>query len=224
MCGRYALGDPDSLAARFGIVALIQTRITPRFNIAPSQQVPVVVGGPEGRALKLMRWGFQPAWMKQPKGAPPINARAETLAERPMFREAVARGRCIIPSTGFYEWVAAPGEKAKRPMHLRLKGGGLFGFAGLWTAAPDGEPTCAIVTTAANALIEPLHTRMPVILDPEDEALWLDPDLTEAAAVLAYLQALPPERMELYPVGPLVSSARNDGPELIEASSQPTLL
>ena len=215
MCGRYTVRDPDSIAARFGIVDFHETKIPPRFNVAPSQLVPVVVEAIDGRALRLMRWGFQPAWMKQPKGPPPINARAETLVERSMFRSALARGRCLIPADGFYEWAEVPGRKAKQPMYIRLVGGPVFGFAGLHTTAPDGEPTCAIVTTAANEFIRPLHHRMPVILDPSAEADWLDPALEDPAAALACLQPVPAERMEAYPVGPGVSSVRNDGPQLV---------
>src|SRR6476646_167854 len=166
MCGRYIVGDPTSIAARFGIIPFHETRIPPpRFNIAPSQAVLTVVDGTSGREIRTMEWGFRPAWLKGPKGPPPINARAETLLERPMFRGALARGRCILPADGFYEWVAAAG-KAKQPVHVRLRGGGLFGFAGLYAEAEDG-PTCVIITTAANDLIAPLHQRMPVILDPD---------------------------------------------------------
>jgi putative SOS response-associated peptidase YedK len=215
MCGRYTVRDPDSIAARFGIDDFHETKIPPRFNVAPAQLVPVVVREPTGRALRPMRWGFQPAWMKQPKGPPPINARAETLVERPLFRAALARGRCLIPADGFYEWAARPGQRSKQPMYLRLKDGGVFAFAGLYTAAPDGELTCAIITTGANELVRTIHERMPVILEPEQEALWLDPAVTDPAAALACLRPLPGERMEMYPVGPGVSSTRNDGPQLV---------
>jgi putative SOS response-associated peptidase YedK len=206
--------DPDSIAARFGIADCHETKVPPRFNIAPSHVVPVVVEGTDGRALRLMRWGFQPAWMKQRRG-PPINARAETLVERPLFRSALARGRCLIPADGFYEWVDRPGQKSKQPVYIRLLGGPVFGFAGLYTTDPHGEPTCAIVTTAANHFIRPLHHRMPVILDPAAEADWLDPALEDPTAAPACLRPVPAGRMEAYPVGSGVSSARNDGPQLV---------
>jgi putative SOS response-associated peptidase YedK len=218
MCGRYTAGDPDSVAARYGFVDFHETKLEPRFNVAASQAVPVVVGGPDGPALRLMRWGFQPSWMKEPRRPPRINARSESLLEKPLFRDALARGRCIIPADGFYEWVAVPGQRAKRPMHFRLRGGEPFGFAGLYTVAPDGQETCAIVTTAANELIAPLHHRMPAILEVADEPLWLDPSATDPRTVLPCLRPLPAERMEAFPVGPLVSSVRNDGPELIRPS------
>ena len=214
MCGRYTLGDPESIAARYGFQDFHETKITPRFNVAPSQVVTTIVSTPGGLRPRAMRWGFHPAWMTDPKRPPPINARAEGLLEGRLFRGALRHGRVSIPADGFYEWVAVPGGRAKRPMHIRLQGGGLFVFAGLSTTAPDGAETCAIVTTSANELIAPLHHRMPVILDPEDEATWLDPE-TDPGHALALLRPYPAERMELYPVAPLVSSVRNDGPELI---------
>jgi putative SOS response-associated peptidase YedK len=215
MCGRYTVRNPDSIAARFGIADFHETKIPPRFNVAPSQVVPVVVEGTDGRAFRRMRWGFQPAWMQQPEGPPPINARAETLVERPMFRSALARGRCLIPADGFYEWAARPRRNTKQPVYIRLVGGPVFGFAGQYTITPDGEPTCAIFTTAASEFIRPLHHRMPVILDPAAEAAWLGPALEDPAAALACLRPVPGGRMEAYPVGPGVSSAHNEGPDLV---------
>ena len=218
MCGRYTLTNPDDIAARFGLGALTETRIEPRFNVAPSQQVPVIVGHDDKPTLELMRWGLQPAWMRDDgKRPPPINARSETLLERPMFRGAVAHGRCLIPANGFYEWKVVPGQKAKQPMYIRLKGGEMFAFAGLYTHGRDDVgPTCVIVTTAANEVLSPIHERMPVILDRSFEADWLDPDLDDPRAALAALQVVPPDLLEAYPVATLVSSVRNDGPSLIE--------
>ena len=216
MCGRYTLIDRPSIATRFGLLELGKPAMDPRFNIAPSQQVPVVVGTPQGRELRLMRWGFQPTWMRDPKRPPPINARAETLLERPLFRGATAHSRCLIPADGFYEWTEVPGRKGKQPMYLRLKSGELFGFAGLHVEGPEAQETCTIITTAANEVVAPIHDRMPVILDPEREGLWLDPAVTDLTAVLACLQSRANEQLEIRPVGPLVSSAQNDGPELIQ--------
>ena len=218
MCGRYTLGDPESIAARYGFQDFHETKIQPRFNIAPSQVVPVIVGTPDGPRPRAMRWGFHPAWMHEPKRPPPINARVEGLADGRLFRGALRHGRCAIPADGFYEWVAVPGERAKRPIHICLKGGGLFVFAGLSTTAPDGAETCAIITTSANELIAPLHERMPVILGRQDEEVWLDPE-TDPGHALDLLRPFPSERMEAYPVSPLVSSVLNDGPELIRRHS-----
>ena len=218
MCGRYTLTSPEDLAARFGLGALTETHIEPRYNVAPSQAVPVIVGGETGPNLVTMRWGFQPAWMRSDgQRPPPINARSESLLERPMFRGSVGKGRCLIPADGFYEWMAVPGRKTKQPMYIRLKGGGLFAFAGLYVQGPnDVGETCVIVTMAANDVLSPIHERMPVLLDRDFETRWLDPDLENGQAALAYLQPTPPDRFETFPVSSLVSSARNEGPELIE--------
>jgi putative SOS response-associated peptidase YedK len=218
MCGRYTLTSPEDIAARFGLGALTETHIEPRFNVAPSQGVPVIVGRDSGPALTTMRWGFQPAWMRgDGQRPPPINARSESLLERPMFRGAVAHTRCLVPADGFYEWMAIPGSKTKQPMYIRLKGGDLFAFAGLYVQGPnDVGDTCVIVTTAANEVLAPIHERMPVVLDRDVELRWLDPDLENGQAALAYLQPVPPERFEAFPVSSLVSSPRNQGPELIE--------
>jgi putative SOS response-associated peptidase YedK len=218
MCGRYTLANPEEIAERFGLEALSETRIEPRFNVAPSQGVLVVRGRENGPALDVMRWGFQPAWMKgDGKRPPPINARSESLLERPMFRGAVAHGRCLIPADGFYEWMVVPGQKAKQPMYIHLKNGEMFAFAGLHTYGGDEVgPTCVIVTTAANDVLAPIHERMPVILDRSVEEAWLDPNLDDGREALSYLKPVPPEMIEAYPVASLVSSVRNDGPELIE--------
>jgi putative SOS response-associated peptidase YedK len=222
MCGRYTLTSPAELQQRFGFVDFHETRpppAVPRFNVAPSQTVPVVVETPRGRILRPMRWGFRPAWMREaPKRPPPINARAETLLERPMFRGALTRGRCLIPADGFYEWAAVPGARTKRPIYFRLQDGGLFAFAGLYAIrddGPDAEATCVIITTAANELLAPFHDRMPVILEPEREAEWLDPSQTDPLSALSFLVAYPADQMVAYPVSSLVSAVGNDGPELI---------
>ena len=217
MCGRYTLTSPEDIAGRFGLGALTETHIEPRFNVAPSQGVPVIVGRESGPDLTTMRWGFQPAWMRMDgQRPPPINARSESLLDRPMFRGAVAHGRCLIPADGFYEWMAIPGSKTKQPMYIRLKGGELFAFAGLYVQGPnDVGETCVIVTTAANEALSPIHERMPVILERDVEMRWLDPDLEDGQAALSYLQPVAPERFESYPVSSLVSSYRNQGPELI---------
>ena len=142
-----------------------------------------------------------------------------SVATSPMFRDALQRTRCLIPADGFYEWQAVPGQKRKQPWYLRLRDGGLFAFAGLYTP-PRREAeipaTCAIITTTPNELAAPLHDRMPVILDPDAEAAWLDRQTVDSAALLPFLRPLPAARMEAYPVSSLVSSAQNDGPALIE--------
>ena len=218
MCGRYTLWHPARLVKQFGLAGQPLLPPEPRYNIAPSQDVPVIVASPDGRTLRAMRWGFQPGWMGEPRQPPPINARAETLLDRPLFRQALLGGRCVLPADGFYEWVQGKRRGQRQAMHIRLKGAELFGLAGLTTTDPNGRPTCAIVTTSANELIAPIHPRMPVILaEPEQQEIWLDPS-APLEAVLGCLQSYPADQMEAFPVGQLVSSPRNDGPQLLEAS------
>jgi putative SOS response-associated peptidase YedK len=219
MCGRFNLTSPAEIEARFGFFDWHEKRIEPRFNIAPSQDILTVIREvdqpPRGQ---MARWGLAPFWAKASgsKRPPPINARAESLAASPMFREALANGRCLIPATGSYEWQAQPGGGPKTPMHIRMKSGALFAFAGLWTTGSHGSaPTAAIVTCGPNALMAAIHNRMPAILRAEDEPLWLDPTVTDPARLLGLLQPFPPELMEAYAVSTLVNGFVNDGPELI---------
>jgi putative SOS response-associated peptidase YedK len=217
MCGRYTLTSPEDIAGRFGLGALTETSINPRFNVSPSQAVPVVRSRDDGPALEMMRWGFQPHWMKAGgKRPPPINARAETLLERPLFKGVAGKGRCLIPADGFYEWKIIDGQKTKQPMHIRLTDGSLFAFAGLWTWGGDEVgPTCAIVTTAPNDLLTTIHDRMPVILTEHGERLWMDLDapVEEALSVLA---PYPADLMEACAVSTAVNRAGRDAPEMVE--------
>ncbi len=221
MCGRFTLGVPEGIAARFDAVLDGAEGIVPRYNIAPTQRTPVVVAEADGRQVCGMRWGFRPAWARPSGGgAAPINARAETLRERPLFRGALARGRCLIPADGFYEWRVEPGQRAKQPYYIRRADGGLFAFAGLYTAG-DGEDgaTYAIITTAPNGMMGPIHDRMPAILRPEDEPLWLDRDRDDPAPALRLLRPYPDDLLVAYPVAARVSAPRADGPALIEPLS-----
>ena len=217
MCGRYTLTTPDDIAARFGLGALAETRIEPRFNVSPSQLVPVVRAKEEGPALEYMQWGFQPHWMQgKSKRPPPINARGETLLERPMFKGAAKSGRCLIPADGFYEWKVVPGQKTKQPMHIRLKGGDVFAFAGLWTwGGEEIGPTCAIITTAPNDLVAAIHDRMPVILTEHGERLWMDADAPTEEA-LSVLAPYPADLMEAFAVSTAVNRAGRDAAEMVE--------
>lgn len=222
MCGRFNLVDPRKIEERFGFFDWHEKRIEPRFNIAPSQDILTVVQLPDGsRSGQLARWGFAPFWADSAatRRPPPINARAESLANSPMFRDALATGRCLIPATGFYEWLTQPGTGLKVPMHIRLTTAESFAFAGLWVAGRHGgPPSAAIVTCAANSLMAAIHTRMPVILRPEDEARWLDPSF---GAPLGLLAPYPAEQLEAYPVAPLVNSFQNEGRELIAPTTLP---
>jgi putative SOS response-associated peptidase YedK len=217
MCGRFTLTtDPGAVARRFGAPPAQGGGGRPRYNIAPTQTV-ITVTEDGARRLEEMRWGLVPAWAKDPKsGSRMINARAETLAEKPAFRGVLRRRRCLIPADGFYEWPEGPGgRKAKQPMYVRLTTGEPFAFAGLWDEwrPPEGgEPlrTCTIVTTEANALLATFHHRMPVILAPEVEAVWLDPGLSDPEHLRSLLVPYPAEAMEAYPVSPEVNAVGND--------------
>ena len=215
MCGRFTLQlGADELAREFGLV-FSGLHIEKRFNIAPGQVVIVVRPAKAGRALDAMIWGLVPSWSKDPSGGPrPINARAETLAEKPMFRGPFKNGRCIIPASGFYEWKAE--GKAKTPWYIHPQGEPLFAFAGLsslWEG-PEGElRTCTIITTEPNALMAALHNRMPAILPREHWDAWLDPAERNPGRLL---QSFPEAGMAGHPVGPAVGNPNNEGLELIE--------
>lgn len=218
MCGRFTLHlGADDLAREFGLV-FSGLHIEKRFNIAPGQLVIVVRPAKGARVLEFMEWGLVPAWSKDPKAGPrPINARAETLAEKPMFRGPFRTGRCLIPASGFYEWKAE--GKAKAPWYIRPKDGPLFAFAGLTSLweGPEGElRTCTIVTTSPNALMAALHNRMPAILPREHWEAWLDPEQRDLARLTELLAPCPPEDMVAHPVGPAVGNPRNDHPALVE--------
>jgi putative SOS response-associated peptidase YedK len=221
MCGRFTLHhSTEQVAERFAVQQILFP-LEARYNIAPAQAVPVVANSPlvGARWLEAMKWGLVPFWSKDPEiGNRLINARAETVAEKPAYKQAIKRRRCIIPGDGFYEWKAETGGRV--PHHIRRRDGELFGFAGLWEEweSLDGSPlrTCAIITTAPNELMAPIHNRMPVILRPEDEGAWLDPELKDTGAIVAMLQPYPDEEMEAYPVTRYVNAPQNDDPSCIE--------
>jgi len=219
MCGRFTLIIPvDELQQSFPWL-LVHPELLPRYNIAPTQLVAVAPNTGENR-IELFRWGLIPSWAKDPKiGARMINARSETLAEKPSFRAAYRQRRCLVLADGFYEWRKEPGRKTKTPFYLQLKSGEPFAFAGLWEVwqAPDGlaVPSCTIITTRPNALVAPIHNRMPVILRPEAYQQWLDPAEQPPAQLQPLLQPYPAEEMTAYPVSRLVNNPRNDLPDCI---------
>jgi putative SOS response-associated peptidase YedK len=212
MCGRYTLTNTEQLSLRFGVA---EAPLEPRYNVAPSQQVPVIVAGRDGAELCMAVWGFRP--QRLPSDAPaPINARAETVAERPLFRGALARYRCLVPADGFYEWQAKDGRRGRQPYRFCLADDALFAFAGLYTPAEsDDRRTVAIITTAPNDLVAPVHNRMPAILTRDQEALWLDPEMRDPGIALACLGPYPADQMRGYPVSTLVSNVRNETPDVI---------
>jgi putative SOS response-associated peptidase YedK len=215
MCGRFTLTTtPDEVARHFGLDETPE--LAPRFNVAPGQPVATIDRArPDGRpALRLRRWGLVPHWAKDAKiGARTINARVETLAEKPAFRDAFRLRRCLVPADGFYEWAARAGA-GKQPFHVTLPGRRLFAFAGLWERwrDPAGQAleTCSLLTTAANARLRDVHDRMPVILAPADYASWLAPGPADAAALQRLVRGELAEALELHAVGRRVNDARVD--------------
>ena len=217
MCGSYSLiADLGALAERFEFDGDCLGH-TPSYNIAPTQMALTVTNG-DGRHASHMRWGLIPSWAKRASvGNRMINARAETVAERPSFRTALRRRRCLVLADGFYDWQR--NGASRRPMRITVESGEPFAFAGLWDAwrDPSGGTvrSCTIITTAANELLSPIHDRMPVILPRELESLWLDDDMQDPAALTGVLTPYPVELMEAYEVSTLVNSPSNDGPEVV---------
>lgn len=217
MCGRFTLTDPsDALAQLFEAVPANDLPDVPNFNICPTNHIHAVTLEDGTRRLRSLRWGFIPHWAKKENDGPLlINARAETIAEKPAFRAAARERRCLIPATGFYEWTK-DAEGNRLPWYIHTRADGPMAFAGVWQDWSKGDTlltTCAIVTTAANAPMSEIHHRMPVCLAPEDWALWLG----EAGKGAARLMTAPPDDyLEAYRVDPAVNSNRAHGAQLIE--------
>jgi putative SOS response-associated peptidase YedK len=211
MCGRFSLFSPaPALAEAFDLAGFPE--LAPRYNIAPTQPVLAVRASDTGREAALLRWGLVPPWAKDMRQAP-INARSETAADKPMFRHALRKRCCLVPASGFYEWAAAGGRK--QPYCFRARDEKPFAFAGLWErwGGPGGPvESCAILTTTANELVQPVHDRMPVIVPQPHWQAWLDRDMQDTAAVVPLLRPYPSDALRAYPVGLLVNSPKNDGP------------
>ena len=220
MCGRYTLTSGLTILQRRFSFAAEQLNLEPRYNLAPGQNAPVIVSE-DSNLLKLMRWGLVPSWAKETStGYKMINARAETLPEKPTFKKSLQRRRCLVVADGFFEWANVPGTRSKIPMRFVLRSREPFAFAGLWDTwgKPDGDElhTFTIITTQANDLLQPVHNRMPVILPQENEDLGLDPDNRDMERLVFLLQPYPSNEMVAYPVSPLVNSPKNDKPECIQ--------
>ena len=231
MCGRFVqASSPELLVARFGVDEPAAARHEPSYNVAPRATVYAVRdrAGCDGgsadrrRYLSDLRWGLIPSWAKDPKvGDRMINARAESLADKPAYERAFRRHRCLVPAEGFYEWQRR--GSGKQPMFIHRRDGEPMALAGLWAAWRDGDETdadwlrsCAIVTTNANDTVAPLHDRMPVVLEERDGDRWLDPGYGDVDALAHLLQPASDDLLVAYPVGTAVNSADNDGPELVE--------
>lgn len=219
MCGRYAITlPPEAMRALFSYGE--QPNFPPRYNVAPTQPVPVIRAHDGERQFILMRWGFIPGWVKDLKTFPLIiNIRAESAAEKPSFRAALTRRRCLMPADGFYEWhrTGAGRQSESRAYLFRRPDRGLFGFAALWETwhSPDGSEidTVALVNGPANGLMAAIHERCPVIVAPGDYDAWLDPN-AEAKHVAPLLQPPPDDLLEMARIGSAVNKVANDGPEV----------
>ena len=220
MCGRFTLIDVTGLGLRFRVQVTGDTPPAPRFNIAPTQMIPTITNEDGTRRLEQMRWGLIPAWAKSANQIrSSFNARDDKVASSGLWKRPLQRTRCLIPADGFYEWTGP--RNARRPQLIRLKSGSLLGFAGLfdtWQDRDSGDMirSCAIITTGPNELMEPIHDRMPVILDTEGEALWLDPATEDPDRLVSLLRPYPSEEMETYPVSTAVNSSRDDRQEMID--------
>ncbi|TCZ79392.1 SOS response-associated peptidase [Paenibacillus albiflavus] len=229
MCGRYTITVTfEELMLRFYIDGGKAPYHGPRYNVAPGQAVPAIINDGQHNRLGELRWGLVPSWAKDERSAyQMINARSETLLEKPAYRIPLQRKRCLIPADGFYEWKKV--GSGKQPMRMTLKNGELFAMAGLydtWINPADGSKlsTCTIITTTPNKLMAEIHDRMPVIIRQEDEPLWLSrsaqPDVN---ALLGLLRPYPADEMIAYPVSTKVGNVRNDDPSLIEEFGMGTL-
>ncbi|MEC2344945.1 SOS response-associated peptidase [Paenibacillus barengoltzii] len=220
MCGRFTITLPlDELIVRYLIMENRLAKFAPNYNVAPMQFIPAIIEGKQGNRLGELRWSLVPSWAKEDKiGASMINARAESLPDKPAFRKLLTTRRCLIPADGFYEWQQRAG--GKQPYRIVMKDGSPFAFAGLydiWTD-PQGNKlaTCTIITTEPNSLMAEIHNRMPVILQPAHEAEWLARDNTDTGSLLKLLQPYDAAKMRAYPVSSAVGNVRNNTKELLE--------
>lgn len=227
MCGRYALAqEHEALRIRFGFTEEPTSPFvhSSRFNIAPTQNAPIITNG-QYLKLRTMRWGLIPHWAEEAAiGNSLINARSETVAEKPSFRDAFRKQRCLVPATGFFEWKKEPLSKSKQPFFIATRNRGIFSFAGLWSIWKDPKTaeeilTYTILTTEPNDLMRGIHNRMPVILPVEREKEWLDLSSTPGA-LRELLAPYPSEFMDAFPVSKVVNSPRNDNPSCIAPLSK----
>jgi len=218
MCGRYVItSSPEAIRALFRY--LEQPDFPPRYNVAPTQPVPIVRIQAGARAFALVRWGLIPGWVKDPRDFTLlINARGETVSQKPAFRNAMQRRRCLFPADGFYEWKADGARR--RPYFIRPRNGGPIAFAGLWETwmGPNGEEveTACIVTTTASRTLAPIHDRMPVVIAPEAFDLWLDGARVDAATAAAMIMPAPEDLFVAYEISTAVNRTANDSATLIE--------
>lgn len=219
MCGRFTTTiDLEEIARHFNI-DVVEGEYQPLYNAAPSMEIPALTDSPS-RKLSFFCWGLVPSWANDPTiGNKLINARAETLAEKPSFRRAYQQRRCLIPADSFFEWKKE--KKSRIPYRIFMRNKSPFGLAGLWEVwSPSGGTplySCTIITTEANALLRPIHDRMPVIIKPQDYNLWLNPSVQEPFVLNSLLQPYPPEEMDICEVSPLINNPFNNSPDVIKS-------
>lgn len=227
MCGRYTLSQPGDILNQLGVPPDEQVEIPPSYNIAPTQDVPIVRADQDGgRHLAIVRWGLIPFWAKDEKiGNQMINARSESVAEKPAYKNAFKRRRCLLLADGFYEWQKQ--GKTKQPFHIYLEGHQPFTMAGLWERwdkGPEGPiESCTVLTTTPNSKTAEVHDRMPVILGPEARDLWLDVSIQDPELLTSVLLPYPAELMAMHPVSRAVNSPQNNGPELLRGMTDLSL-
>lgn len=219
MCGRYSLIPTENFYKRFKVNN--QLHLSPRYNVAPGELMPVVVRG-EQNTLVIMKWGLIPFWADDPKiGFKMINARAESISEKPSFRKAFRKQRCLVPASGFFEWQKTDNQKT--PFYIKLKKQPLFSFAGLFDLWKDAQGkeirSYTIITTQPNNVLAPIHNRMPVVLEPEEEDVWLDQSMPENTLV-RFLKPFDSQQMEIYPVSNEVNKPENDNENIIKPVSK----
>ncbi|WP_147532801.1 SOS response-associated peptidase [Bacillus marasmi] len=223
MCGRFTLtATLEEILNRFDIEEFLdEDTYLPNYNVAPSQSVLAIINNGSINKMGYLRWGLIPPWAKDMAiGYKMINARSETLLEKPSFKVPFQKKRCLVIADSFYEWKKHD-DKSKTPMRIKLKNNNLFGMAGLWEhwKSPEGKSvfTCTVITTSPNELMKDIHDRMPVILKPDDEKIWLDPTIGDISQLTQLLKPLEPELMEAYQVSSLVNSPKNNSIELIQS-------
>jgi putative SOS response-associated peptidase YedK len=219
MCGRFSLQTPeDKIREAFNLQVGMQLNLSPRYNIAPSQDIPIIRDTEEGHELTLAKWGLIPHWSKEPQTKySTINARIETVAEKPTYRTSFKSKRCLIPADGFYEWKNINGRKIPHFIHMRK--GGVFAFAGIWDRwEGEGETldSCSIIVMPSNEVMRPIHERMPAIVAPAHYDLWLDPRVTEKDEIMGLLNSAPSGSLKFYSVSTWVNAPKHDDVRCIQ--------
>lgn len=218
MCGRFSLHIPEPrIREAFNLEYTELLGLKPRYNIAPTQQIPIIRDRETSREMMLARWGLVPHWSKEPKtNYSTINARIETVSEKPAYRASFRHKRCLIPADGFYEWKVVNGHKI--PHHIRMRDGSVFAFAGLWDHwEHDGETldSCSIIVMSANEVMRPIHERMPAIIAPANYDLWLDSRIADKDEIMQFLNSATSSSLKAYPVSTWVNSPKNNGERCI---------